>query len=314
MPLSGTARIDEVPSSDHAKARNLFRRGANNVPTTSPFSWFFDSAEVSTMSTADYDVGVEKTAAEDRPICGLATLSMIFGILSFVILPVCGALVALVLGWSSLSRIRESAGHLGGETRARIGIGLGILNLAFCFLALLFVLTSVRSYRMEATPEIMQATSAPMPPPVFSPLTAGVKMANEMGRSEYELIEKLHLADQDEPVVCTYTASGDSFNPEMAVLTNQRISYVKDGRITPLKLTEIASILDHRKYMERYQPQSGGFNPADQFNIEIIGKDGTRMRVVIRPALDGPSFYEALNDSWKAAGGGETATTDAKPQ
>jgi hypothetical protein len=260
------------------------------------------------MSTADYDVGVEKTANADRPICGLATLSMIFGILSFVILPFCGALVALVLGWGSRARIRESAGHLGGETRARIGIILGALNLAFCAFALLFVLTSVRAYRMEATPVTIQSATIATPPPAFSPLTPGVKMANEMGNAEYDLIEKLHLADKNEPVVCAYTAEGDRFNPEMAVLTTKRICYIKDSRITPLKLTEIASILDHRKYLERYQPHSGGFNPSDQFNIEIIGKDGTRMRVVIRPALDGPSFYEALNDTWKAAGGGETAT------
>jgi hypothetical protein len=269
------------------------------------------------MSTADYDVGVEKTAGEDRPICGLATLSMIFGILSFVILPFCGALVALVLGWGSRSRIRQSAGHLGGETRARIGMILGGLNLAFCAFALLFVLTSVRALRMEATPLAIQAPMPPAPPPMFAPLTAGVKMANEMGDAEFDLIQKLHLADKDEPIVCVYTASGDHFNPEMAVLTTKRISYVKDSRITPLKLTEIASILDHRKYMEKYQLQSGGFNPGDQFNIEIIGKDGTRMRVVIRPALDGPSFYEALNDTWKAAGGGETATkavSESEPQ
>jgi len=267
------------------------------------------------MSAADYeqDVGFEKTACEDRPVCGLATLSMIFGILSFVFLPLCGALVALVLGFGSQSRIRESGGHLGGETRARIGITLGVLNLAFCALALLFVLTSVRAYRSGATPAAIEYATPATPAPVFSPLTPGVKMANEMGDAEYDLIEKLHLADKDEPVVCVYVAEGDRFNPEMAVLTTKRISYVKDSRITPLKLTEIGSILDSVEYIKKYQPPPIGYGTRDQFSIEIIGKDGMRMRVVIRPGIDGPSFYEALNDTWKAAGGGATAATEAEP-
>lgn len=260
------------------------------------------------MSTADLDVGVEKSSIDTRPFCTLAASSLIFGILSFVGLPLIGGLLAVILGQRARTRIFESHNQLRGESTAIVGMTLGFVNLFLFGLLLLFLLTGLFTWRSSpvATPAPFVQHEAFVSPPVaaFAPLAPGVKMANEMGRADFDTIEKLQLASKAEPVICVYNASSDSYNPEIAVLTGKRISYVKEGRITSMDLSEIETILDHRKYMEKYRTNvyPNGYGP-DQFNIEIKGKDSTRMRVVVRPGLDGPSFYEALNDAWKAAGG-----------
>jgi hypothetical protein len=262
------------------------------------------------MRGTDYHVGFEtfeKTASEMRSTstCGLATLSMIFGILSFLILPFCGALLAVVVGCYSRARIRKRRGRLRGKTRAEIGVTLGILNLIVCFgLAVFWVTADSSPFRSKS----MQAKGTQSPQSASSSLMPGVKMANELGHDEYELIQKLGLVGQNEPVICTYVAAGNPLNPEMAVLTTKRISYIKDNRVTSAKLTEINTILDQSNYLEKYQPESVSYYKLSQFSIEITTKDGLRMRVIIRPGLDGPAFFQALNDSWKAAGGGENAT------
>lgn len=262
------------------------------------------------MSTADLDVGVEKLSIDTRPFCGLATLSLIFGILSFVALPVIGGFLAVVFGHKAHVRIRESYHRLRGETTAKAGMALGFANLVLAALVFLFLLTSLYAWRSrEATATTHFVLSSPAPPasPSSPPLTPGVKMANEMGRADFDLVQKLNLASEADPVICVYNATSNYYEPEMAVLTGKRITYVKEGRITPMDLSEIETILDHRKYMEKYQ-MSGYV--GDQFNIEIKGKNGTRMRIVVKPGMDGPSFYEALNDAWKAVEAAKTTEAE----
>jgi len=270
------------------------------------------------MSTADLDVGAEKSSINDRPCCGQATASLVFGILSFVALPIIGGFLAVVLGYGALGKIRESYHQLRGETRAKVGIVLGFGNLILMGLVFLFVTVfraSMEPMEMPHTAVFETPTAATPTVPVNPQLSPGVKMANEMGRADYDLVQQLNLASEADPVICVYNAVSTTGEPEMAVLTGKKISYVKEGRITPMDLGAIETILDHRKSMEKYQ--TNGY-ASDQFNIEIKGKDGARMRIVVRPGADGPSFYEALNDAWKAAGGGEataeTAPTDAAPQ
>ena len=70
-----------------------------------------------------------------------ATVSLIFGILSWCLLPIIGAIVAIVAGHMARGEIRRSNGMLDGDGMAVIGIVLGWVHLALIVAAIMmFVL------------------------------------------------------------------------------------------------------------------------------------------------------------------------------
>jgi hypothetical protein len=74
-----------------------------------------------------------------RQTCTAATISLIFGILSFFVLPVIGAIVAIVSGHMARAEIRRSQGVLEGDGLAVGGLVLGYVHLAAAILfAMLF--------------------------------------------------------------------------------------------------------------------------------------------------------------------------------
>jgi hypothetical protein len=74
---------------------------------------------------------------------GLATTSMVLGILSLVLCALLGP-VALFTGISARRRIRESGGYLAGDGMATAGIVMGIIGTIFLVLAIvLFLLFAV---------------------------------------------------------------------------------------------------------------------------------------------------------------------------
>ena len=132
-------------------------------------------------------------------------------------------------------------------------------------------------------------------------------MANEMSQRDMENLKKLNLGDtpEDEDVIAYFSQPApQDGEPEMAVLTNKRIAYLKGERVTSFDLKDIETILEGQKYREKYTPSYYG--DTNRYPIEIKRRSGGRMRIVIEPALDGPSFSEALLDAWKAAGGAKT--------
>ena len=70
----------------------------------------------------------------DRPTCSTATVSLIFGVLSWCILPVIGALIAIVTGHMARSEIKRSQGALDGDGLAVAGMVLGYVHLALIVL------------------------------------------------------------------------------------------------------------------------------------------------------------------------------------
>ncbi len=72
-----------------------------------------------------------------RQSCTTATISLIFGILSWVVLPFIGAVVAIVTGHMARSEIRRAPGGMEGDSLAVGGLILGYLHLAI--LALIVV-------------------------------------------------------------------------------------------------------------------------------------------------------------------------------
>ncbi len=74
--------------------------------------------------------------ARDSP---LAVVSLASGILCWLMLPILGAVVAVVTGVSARKEIRASRGTIGGWNLATIGLWLGAVHLALVALAVLFV-------------------------------------------------------------------------------------------------------------------------------------------------------------------------------
>lgn len=64
-----------------------------------------------------------------RPTSGLAVVSLVLGILSYVFLPLLGALLAILTGHFARAEIRRNAAHIEGAGIALGGLILGYLNL-----------------------------------------------------------------------------------------------------------------------------------------------------------------------------------------
>ncbi len=74
-----------------------------------------------------------------RQTCTAATISLVFGILSWCLLPIIGAVIAIVSGHMARSEIRRTNGALDGDGMAVGGLILGYLHLAVIVLAIIAV-------------------------------------------------------------------------------------------------------------------------------------------------------------------------------
>ncbi len=75
--------------------------------------------------------------AETSP---LAIISLVFGILSWVALPIIGALIAIIAGHVARGQIRDSRGELQGDGLALAGLILGYLSIGLILLGLALAL------------------------------------------------------------------------------------------------------------------------------------------------------------------------------
>lgn len=247
---------------------------------------------------------------EGRPHSKLAVVSLVFGILGFAPLTIIGSIIAIVTGHAALEQIREEGGRLGDQAMARAGRTLGYIQftifvvvVAFC--ALWMYGRSGTVLTTPATPDqvVLSTTKSNVPRSVNS--EPGVKMVNEMERADHKLIEDQKLIDagKDEEIVACYTTGQPTSNPELALLTNRRLIYHKDGRTTTLDLKEVTNLMDDEKTRNSYASSNRAFIDFEQYYIEVQGARGTRMRIKIKPPDQGKGFYNALESAWKAAGG-----------
>lgn len=79
-----------------------------------------------------------------RTTNALAIVSLVFGMLSWCMLPLVGALVAIVCGHLARGEIRRTPlGSVEGDALAVVGLVLGYMQLACIALAFLFVIAVV---------------------------------------------------------------------------------------------------------------------------------------------------------------------------
>lgn len=73
----------------------------------------------------------------------LAIISLIAGIASFFIVPLLGAIAAIITGNMAKKEIQQSAGQLTGESMAKWGTILGWVNIGFSVLGLCLVVLTI---------------------------------------------------------------------------------------------------------------------------------------------------------------------------
>ena len=66
----------------------------------------------------------------------LAIVSLVSGIVSWVLLPLIGSIIAVITGHMAKREIRESLGKLSGDGLATAGLVLGYIQLAFIVLGI----------------------------------------------------------------------------------------------------------------------------------------------------------------------------------
>jgi hypothetical protein len=74
------------------------------------------------------------------PTTSFATTSLIMGVLGWTLIPIVGAIIAVITGHIAKKDIRQSEGLLGGNGIATAGLILGYSNLALGFCACLTLL------------------------------------------------------------------------------------------------------------------------------------------------------------------------------
>lgn len=75
-----------------------------------------------------------------QPTEGMAVASLVLSIASFIVCPVVPAILGLIFGYLSLTKIEESRGTLGGSELARAGIIISWINIGITVLVGMFIL------------------------------------------------------------------------------------------------------------------------------------------------------------------------------
>ena len=78
-----------------------------------------------------------------RTTSAMAVVSLVFGVTAWCMLPVIGAIVAVVCGHVARSEIRRSPGQLEGDSLAIVGLVLGYVQLAFGLIVMLFAIAAL---------------------------------------------------------------------------------------------------------------------------------------------------------------------------
>lgn len=74
------------------------------------------------------------------PTSGAAVAGLVFGILSYVFLPLIGSIIAVICGHVALGQIKSSGGRVGGSGMAIAALVLGYLQLAGWVILLLILI------------------------------------------------------------------------------------------------------------------------------------------------------------------------------
>lgn len=80
---------------------------------------------------------------QQLPTDGMAVASLVLSISSFIFCPVVMAVLGVIFGYMSLTKIEDSRGAVGGSELARAGIIIGWINIGLTVLVGIFILVMV---------------------------------------------------------------------------------------------------------------------------------------------------------------------------
>ena len=109
----------------------------------------------------------------------------------------------------------------------------------------------------------------------------GVRLANELDDYAIQSMEEHSILEPGEEVLAYYDVTILANGSEAAIVTDRRVVYLKDGRITSIALPDIVAI-EHR-----YESLIGDI-------IEVEGISGTFMKIEIAPLNLGETFLRVL--------------------
>jgi len=79
---------------------------------------------------------VPQVVYQPLPTSNMALASLIMGILGWVVLPIIGSLLAVILGHAALGEIDRREGQIGGRGMAQVGLILGYVALVLSALSI----------------------------------------------------------------------------------------------------------------------------------------------------------------------------------
>ncbi len=96
------------------------------------------------MATTCQECGTALPARQATPkISSTATASLVCAILGWSVLPVIGAIIAVILGHMAKNEIKASGGSLGGDGIATAGLVLGYAGISLAALGLMLAIATV---------------------------------------------------------------------------------------------------------------------------------------------------------------------------
>jgi hypothetical protein len=114
----------------------------------------------------------------------------------------------------------------------------------------------------------------------------GVRVSNDIPVSALNRLEQKKMLASGEKVLAYYdvTLSGDG--SELAMVTSDRLVYLKEGRTTALGLADIADVKHHEESLIGEV-------------IDATGDSGEVIHIEVAPMNDGPLFTSTLESAWK---------------
>jgi hypothetical protein len=116
----------------------------------------------------------------------------------------------------------------------------------------------------------------------------GVRAANQMESYAVAHLAKNSVLEPSEKLIAYYDTTIELDGSEAALVTTERVVYLKGGTVTSMRFEEITAV-DHR--------DEGMIGDV----IEVKGKSGERIHIEVAPFNGGKMFLEMLNDAKKAA-------------
>jgi hypothetical protein len=114
----------------------------------------------------------------------------------------------------------------------------------------------------------------------------GVRVSNDIPASALRRLDEKKLLGPGEKVLAYYDATLSGDGSEIAMVTSERLVYLKERRTTALALADIEDVKHHEESLIGEV-------------IDATGDSGEVIHIEVAPMNDGPLFTSTLESAWK---------------